>query len=344
VATIIVSFGNLNANSLPDKSMLCPQKEQSVLAYQQFFTDLKKNELWLDENRGSIKGTWIKNSKASYLSGERVGKNGFYFCEYSFQSQDAIDIHWGTWDESRFAILYSSNIANNPPIDLQPSPGIDETRNYDLQYKTFESLLYLRNKVVLDGTESCGLVAGYFQILGTKLPASIEKINKVILDQFDSWARPKSEIGDCYEAKEFPKKIGLSISKMFASDKFVSIKVDFSGQNGSRGDLKGKTVNYDLQTSRELKSKDIFTGDFDSFLIAEMKKRIAFMYGESGRFNSIQEVDFSFTAQTLVASFVPVDAKGWYLEAYRIDIPIPLNLLKPYFKKSGPFVQNEEGL
>jgi hypothetical protein len=63
------------------------------------------------------------------------------------------------------------------------------------------------------------------------------------------------------------------------------------------------------------------------------------MYGTSGRFNNINEVDFSFTAQALVASLVPVDAKGWYLEAYRVDVPMSLSVLQPYFNASGPFGQ-----
>jgi hypothetical protein len=130
---------------------------------------------------------------------------------------------------------------------MRPSPGIVETRSYDLQYKTLESSYYLKDKISPDGSESCGSISGYFQILGQKLAPSLEAINKIVLEQLDSWSRPSSEVESCYQTKEVPKRSGLSISKMFASDRYVSVKIDFSEQMGDRGNLRGRTVNYDLK-------------------------------------------------------------------------------------------------
>jgi hypothetical protein len=65
-------------------------------------------------------------------------------------------------------------------------------------------------------------------------------------------------------------------------------------------------------------------------LVEEIQRRMIKLYGTSGRFSSLAGVQLSFTAQTLLASFAPVDEKGFYMSVFRIDLPIPLSFARRY--------------
>lgn len=317
---------------LPKVNEFCKHQNKPILSYSELFADegeggRPKEELYLDRYKGELKGLFLTENGPITLMGQMTSKEEFVLCAYDFlKGGEAIEIFKGKY--------------RIDGIEFQGAKGQLKTmgegryflpnRDYSLEHKQNKHSYQINGKTSDDEPDTCSYDESYFSLLGGNDKKVNVKVNKLIEGIRDRFASTLTRTSDCLAKKDIPNAYNLAIGLMYAGPRLVSAKIDYVTINKTDSNWDGETFNYDRRTGIQLYQEELLSPKGEKPLVEEIKKRLVKLYGTSGRFNSLMGVSFSFTAQTLVASFAPVDEKGFYMNSFRIDIPMPMSFARKF--------------
>ena len=323
---------------------LCGPYQRSILAYQTLYVDdmgltRRAAELWLDGLKQTMSGLFYQPKKktATYLSGTMIDKDHLFLCEYSPRSGAVLGVWTGVI--SKTAISFERRLEKTAAVEtwsLKQAKTLQGARSYTIRSDVRETTHFIPGRHGEEGPETCVLIGNTIAFFGLNQKALELSLNKRIQDIYDSGLEPGQETTRCQTIKHPPRSETLAVGLMYADDHYVSLKIDESQSVEGRSNLSGRVLNIDLMTGREFTLSDFFVAGYNKILFQEVRRRLTAMYGDPGRYAEDTKLDIAFTPTSLVVSLVPVDVKGWYLPTFRIDVPIPLDEIKPLLGPKGP--------
>lgn len=323
---------------------LCEERSRPVLAYHNLLTDspnVKKRtqEFWFDRNKEVLQGVWfLKKEPPMYLAGKEYSEQQFYLCAYKMGQRKAFRVYLGRYQGNGLQ-LFDSDKPSLVISELIASRSLSESRAYGVRYENHSILHEIPGKVPKNRPYTCEMSVSTFQVIApNKLPIW-NKVNAKLSDHEKRIFDKTKESDECLSLNNPPRIRALAIQKMFASERYLSAKIDISQSNGSYGGLSGDAYNVDLVQGRDITISDLFDEGDQKKLLKEIAARTKKLYGSPGRLGSLEGVKFSFNGHTLVMSYEPIDVEGQFLPDDYVDIPVPLDSLFEGLgiKAKGPF-------
>jgi hypothetical protein len=317
---------------LPKVNEFCKSQNKPILSYAELFADQggdgrSKEELYLDRYKGELKGLYMTENGPVTLVGQMTTKEDFILCGYDFRKGgEAKEIFKGRYLADGIEFQAAKGELKRIGFGGYFLPN----RDYSIEHKANKHAYQIRGRTSDDEPDTCNYDEAYFALLGGKDKKVNGKINRLIEEIKERYSSTKTRTSDCLGKKDIPNGYNLSIGLMYAGPRLVSAKVDYVVVSKSDSNWDGETFNYDRQTNTHLYLEELLGDKNEKPLVDEIKKRMIKLYGTTGRFNSLMGVNFSFTTQTLVASFAPVDEKGFYMNTFRIDIPMPMSFSRKF--------------
>lgn len=317
---------------LPKVNEFCKTQNKPVLSYSQLFAEegeggRAKEELYLDRFKGELKGLFISEAGPVTLVGQMTSKEEFVLCGYDFlKGGDALEIFKGRYRPEGIEFQSAKAVLKTISEGRYFLPN----RDYSIEHKQDKHAYQINGRTSDDEPDSCSYDESYFSLLGGKSKKVNGKVNTLIEAIKDRFASTRTRTTDCLAKKSIPNAYNLAIGLMYAGPRLVSAKIDHVSVTKTDSNWEGESFNYDRQTGTQLYLEELLGTKDEKAMVDEIKRRMVKLYGTSGRFNSLMGVSLSFTAQTLVASFAPVDEKGFYMNSFRIDIPMPMSFARKY--------------
>lgn len=199
---------------------------------------------------------------------------------------------------------------------------------YHVERVDNQSRYYVTGKTSEDEPETCLLFDSFPKLFQAKekklipINREIQKIRQRYL--------PKDLASHCEKSKAFPESTTVSLAPMHLGQRYISLKVDVVTKDPRAFQWVGEDFHYDSAAKKKIEGKSLLKPEAKNALIAEVQYRIERIYEQKGRFVSLDGTSVSFNDNSLVVSFAPVDEKGFYLEAFRVDIPIPWSIAQKF--------------
>lgn len=330
------------AFSLPVSLDFCAEPKQSVLTFREFYVDQinatkRTAELWIDPSEDTLRGFLRRKGQTPvYVTGAMIGKNRFFICEYKRGAKKASGILYGEIQNDQLTLTPEKKAGKLQKLLHIKAPT--SPRDYIIKYE-LRNLVH-EDPLFNDGSRCTGVYA-YFQIVGEKLTPAQMALNKSVIEIFQSDHSPDDDTKHCLAMKP-PRKLTIAINPIFTSNRYISAKIDTSTIDDQGSSMQSQALNFDFEKQLRLERDDLIGEAESRILLKEVKKRVTEIFGSSGRLNSLKFADLSFTPETLIVGFDPVDEKGFYLAAFQIDVPIPLDYIRDVLKISlkGPLKNN----
>lgn len=337
--------GSANANQVVPYLNVCEEQNRPVLAYQNFLTDSQNprkrtQEFWFDRNKEVLQGLWFfKSEPPMYLAGREYSETQFYLCAYKVGQKKAFRVYLGRYKGNGIQL----SDAGRPSVvvsELIASRVLSESRTYGLRYENHSILHEIPGKIPKNRPYTCEISTSTFQIIAPNTTPIWKAVNARLTDFEKRIYDLSRESAECQALAVPPRIRAMALQKMFASDQYLSVKIDISQSLGTYGGLSGDAYNFDLVRGRDIMINDLFDEKDQKKVLKEVATRTNNLYGSPGRLASFEFVKFSFNAHTLVISYEPIDADGQFLPDDYVDVPVPLDTLFDGLgiKGKGPFI------
>lgn len=337
-------FGSAKSQQGFQYISLCEERHRPVLAYQNLLTDsprvkTRTQEFWFDRNKEVLQGLWfLKKEPPMYLAGKEYSEHQFYLCAYRMGQRKAFRVYLGRYQGNGIQ-LFDPEKPSLVISELTASSFLSESRTYGLRYDNHSILHEIPGKIPQNRPYTCEMSVSTFQVVPTNRLPIWNRVNAKLSDHAKRIFDSSKESDECVSLRDPPRIRAMAIQKMFASEQYLSAKIDISQSNGSYGGLSGDAYNVDLLQGRDITINDLFDEGDQKKVLKEVATRTNNLYGSPGRLASFEFVKFSFNAHTFIISFEPIDAEGQFLPDDYVDIPIPLDTLFEglKIKGRGPF-------
>ncbi len=323
---------------------VCEERSRPVLAYQNFLTDSQNpmkrtQEFWFDRNKEVLQGLWFfKKEPPMYVVGKENSETQFYLCAYKVGQKKAFRVYLGRYKGNGIELSDAEKPSALVSV-LTASRVLAESRTYGLRYENHSILHEIPGKIPQNRPYTCEISTSTFQIIAPTKTSVWNTVNAKLTDFEKRIYDLSKESAECQALAAPPRIRAMAIQKMFASDQYLSVKIDISQSLGAFGGLSGDAYNFDLVRGRDITINDVFDQANQKKILKEVARRTNKLYGSPGRLESFEFVKFSFNAHTLVISFEPIDADGQFLPDDYVDVPVPLDPLLEGLgiKGKGPF-------
>ncbi|RYZ82411.1 MAG: hypothetical protein EOP04_22105, partial [Proteobacteria bacterium] len=270
---------------------LCSKQNAPILSYQELYTDKKTpdsagNEIWLDRVKEEIKGLWLDDKKALYISGRMTSKDSFYLCLYD-QKLDNLpkNLVFGRYTPHSIQLIDP----NQKIQEIERADSLLLYRDYSVRYKLDKDAYHLNGKTTDEEPDTCVYTDSTFTLMGgpKKVQSVNDRVNRLLDALYKRLAELPKRTARCEAESQVPLTRSLSLSLMHAGGRYVSVKVDDVRTSSKDSQWNGESFNYDRALNRTLDFDDIIRDRNSPELIKEVKRRLQLVQGEVGRFKDL---------------------------------------------------------